>query len=597
MEIKQFGKYAVDHLIGRGGMGTVYQAHSDDPQDINPETGEPLRVALKILSSSQELDSPSDQLSQRFEKEIAALRMLNHPNIVHILGFGVQDNQMYYAMELVEGPSLFELLRNGRRFSCDQTLAIAKQLTSAINAAHAHGVIHRDIKPGNILLAKDDETAPIVKLTDFGVARVFNSQPMTSIGNILGTIQYMAPEQAQGLPVGPQADLYSIGAVLYALLSGHPPFSGRTVPEILRQHASETIPPIVIDGRLLKPEFWSVLEQLLKNKTSERIPTALALLKRLDNIEWDADGDSSFSSATNILGNRNGADKSSASETTISLRTLDEKNLRLLKKGLQTKSEPSRNGAQTAALNNKNTYTDINREKKPTINWLAWASAAFWTIVFIAFVFWLVWFMRPLTAYEAYCRIQMNPALTSETRSTLIDRFLVEYPQDPHCKQVKLWKEELEVDKFERRMTARMTGKLLTDNDNLLERQYLRALKVSEISLEQGIEQFKAISDFYEMPEFAIKMPRDDFKKRICLRCVVRKLARLQEKIDLEGPEIEKRIKSRLEESKRLQEIGDYQTAERILNSIVILYSDQQFKNQVQAANKALQEIKEKRKR
>ena len=185
MEIEWLGPYQIVGKLGRGGMGTVYEA-------VHRETGEP--AAVKLLSAAL---AREEGFRSRFEAEIETLRKLRHPNIVRLFGFGEQEGELFYAMELVNGNSLEEELRGGRAFDWREVTRIGIETCRALRHAHDRGVIHRDIKPGNLLLTADGR----VKLSDFGIARLFGHTRLTSAGNILGTAEYMSPEQAEGKPV------------------------------------------------------------------------------------------------------------------------------------------------------------------------------------------------------------------------------------------------------------------------------------------------------------------------------------------------------------------------------------------------------------
>ncbi|MGW8257522.1 MAG: serine/threonine protein kinase, partial [Thermoguttaceae bacterium] len=182
MQIERLGPYRITGKLGRGGMGTVYQA-------VNLQTGEP--AAIKLLSAAL---AREEGFRERFEAEIETLKKLNHPGIVRLFGFGEQDDQLFYAMELIKGNSLEEELSRGRRFDWREVVRLAIDICRALRHAHDRGVIHRDIKPGNLLLADDAQ----IKLSDFGIAKLFGNTRLTSAGSVLGTAEYMAPEQAAG---------------------------------------------------------------------------------------------------------------------------------------------------------------------------------------------------------------------------------------------------------------------------------------------------------------------------------------------------------------------------------------------------------------
>lgn len=270
MAIDRLGPYRIERLIGRGGMGVVYAA-------THTESSE--RVAVKVLSSVLAADP---RFRSRFTTEIETLKKLHHPHIVRLLGYGEDEGHVFYSMELVEGQNLQEELRAGRRFHWREVARMGVQICQALKHAHDHGVIHRDLKPANLLLTDDE----IVKLTDFGIARLFGASQHTTEGSVLGTADYMAPEQADNRPVTARTDLYSLGGVFYALLTGRPPFPGKTVLEVLERLRHEE-PPLV---RQLAPEvpeeFEQIVRELLQKDPTKRVATPQILAKRLKSMDF-----------------------------------------------------------------------------------------------------------------------------------------------------------------------------------------------------------------------------------------------------------------------------------------------------------------------
>jgi serine/threonine protein kinase len=197
MQLTQLGPYVIGKPLGKGGMGSVYAAS-------DPQTGQ--RVAIKALSPQL---ATAEGFRERFEAEIESLKTLRHDGIVRLYGYGEQNGVLFYAMELVDGISLEDELKAGRRFNWREVTSIAIQLSLALKHAHDHGIVHRDIKPANILLTEDER----VKLADFGIARLFGTTSLTTAGGVLGTADYMSPEQADGRPVTARCDQYSLGGV------------------------------------------------------------------------------------------------------------------------------------------------------------------------------------------------------------------------------------------------------------------------------------------------------------------------------------------------------------------------------------------------
>ncbi|MBA4861554.1 serine/threonine protein kinase [Streptomyces sp. PSKA54] len=248
-------RYRLHSPIGRGGMGEVWRATDE-------VLGRP--VAVKLLLS-QESDPSA---TARFRLEAQTSARLSHPHVVGVFDFGAWDGRFYLVMELVEGGSLAQETSGGARLAPERVAAIAEQAAAGLAAAHREGVVHRDIKPGNLLLAADGT----VKLGDFGIARFLDdpAAALTSTGQIVGTGLYLAPERALGQQAGPASDVYSLGCVLYQLLSGQPPFVADTATALLYQHVDA---PPVPPGRLgvaVPPAFENYLLGLLAKRPEER---------------------------------------------------------------------------------------------------------------------------------------------------------------------------------------------------------------------------------------------------------------------------------------------------------------------------------------
>jgi serine/threonine protein kinase/tetratricopeptide (TPR) repeat protein len=227
MHRERIGKYTIVGELGRGTMGEVYKAH--DPV-LNRF------VALKTLPARL---GPDNETLQRFQREAQAAALLNHPNIVTVHDFGEEDGLLYMAMELLEGIDLREAIDGGLLKTLDEKMNVMDSTLAALDYAHAKGVVHRDIKPANIHLGK----SRVVKIMDFGLARVSTSE-MTQEGIVLGTPNYMSPEQALGDKVDGRSDIFSTGAVLYELLTGHKPFEADTTPSVLFQVVHKQPPPV-----------------------------------------------------------------------------------------------------------------------------------------------------------------------------------------------------------------------------------------------------------------------------------------------------------------------------------------------------------------
>jgi eukaryotic-like serine/threonine-protein kinase len=272
MEPAQLGPYSIGARLGRGGMGAVYEA-------VDSSTG--ATVAVKVLAAHL-ADDPG--LKARFRAEIDTLKSLRHPGIVQLLAFGEEGDQPYFAMELVRGKTIEQQLRGGHRFTWQETVATGLAVTKALKVAHDHGIVHRDLKPSNILLADGVPIGEGVKLADFGIAKLFGGAAHTAHGNIVGTAEYMAPEQAAGQGVDHRADLYALGLVMYAMLAGRPPFRGGQVTEVIEKQRHTPAPRVAAAVPAVPPELDTLIDRLLQKDPAARPGSALALARLLTAI-------------------------------------------------------------------------------------------------------------------------------------------------------------------------------------------------------------------------------------------------------------------------------------------------------------------------
>ena len=269
MHPEQVGPWRIERRLGTGGMGNVY---------LGTHTQSSEQAAIKVLPASI---AREEGFSERFGREIQALRQLSNRHIVAFFQNGVcEDGTLFYAMEYVDGPTLTAEIQSRKRLPWREVLSLALQAATALKAAHDAGVIHRDLKPSNLMLTRDR----VLKLADFGVASLFASSRLTQAGSVIGTAEYMSPEQARGQRATPRSDLYSLGAVLYAMLTGRPPFSGATTGEILQKHQYSQFdrPGLYVPAipRLLE----ELVCQLLEKDPAKRPPDALVVMRRLEQI-------------------------------------------------------------------------------------------------------------------------------------------------------------------------------------------------------------------------------------------------------------------------------------------------------------------------
>jgi serine/threonine-protein kinase len=280
----KIGKYDVEERVGEGAMGVVYRA-------LDPILKR--RVAIKVMS---EAFAQNDDLRERFLREAQAAGSLQHPNVITIYDFGEVDGHLYIAMEFVEGQDVAELLAHQVPLGIVHKLDIAIGVLQGLAFAHKRGIIHRDIKPANIRVDGDGNA----RIMDFGVAHLASSD-MTRTGVMIGTPSYMAPEQITGGKIGPQTDIFSLGAVLYELLTGTRPFAGGPLQAVMYRVLSEAPLPLEVAAPGLPPRLNEIVMRALAKEPEQRYATALDM-------------------ANDLLAVRNSLDASSSAGT-VSLRT------------------------------------------------------------------------------------------------------------------------------------------------------------------------------------------------------------------------------------------------------------------------------------
>src|SRR5881394_2789865 len=269
------GHYRISESIGAGGMGEVYLA-----TDITAGR----KAALKLLPAR--FTGDADRL-KRFQQEARAVVALNHPNILTVYEIGEDHSTHYIASELIEGETLRQRLMRGR-MELSEAVDVAIQVASALAAAHEAGIVHRDINPGNIMLRPDG----YVKVLDFGIAKLAEQEAPatmpkdealllveTNLGAILGTVPYMSPEQARGAQVDKETDIWSLGVILYEMVTGHQPFVGEAPREVMTSIREKQPPPLTSYSKQSPPELQQIISKALRKDQSERYQSASEMLQ------------------------------------------------------------------------------------------------------------------------------------------------------------------------------------------------------------------------------------------------------------------------------------------------------------------------------
>jgi serine/threonine-protein kinase len=619
MQLDHLGPYKVGRRLGRGGMGTVFEA-------VNSETDQP--AAIKVLNPHL---ADEEGFRERFEIEIETLKKLRHPNIVRLYGFGVQDGHLYYVMELVRGKTLEEELQAGRRFDWRETTQVGIKLCRALKHAHDVGVIHRDLKPANIIVADDGE----VKLTDFGIARLFGNTRLTSDGSLIGTAEYMAPEQAEGKRVTHQADLYSLGCVLFAMLAGRPPFRSKSLPEMLELQRRAEPPPVSRFAPDVPKEMERIIERLLSKSPQDRATNADLLARQLSAMEH---GLSIARQEHTMTGDDpGGLDVSFASARTVPVQPEDPKPPAKPERIPPNKSEipydpnaptrvadaeyfeqpargvtaaydprtvrdessaspspkhegydvavapaPPRNRFVTVEEEERLRQLEARRDRGPVAAQIALLAAS---LVALLGLFW--YFLRPPSANRLYERIQLlaadeNPQRLLEA-SDDVKSFLERFPDDERAPKLQNYQEEIDLLRLERSLASR--SRLATRDQPLLpiERDYLQATSHVAANPDLALVRLRAMLDVYAMPAGS-----DRQRERQILQLTERQILRLNKQTREQAPAYLKIIDRRLAYADEIK--GDNAgEAVRVWQGIVVLYGDKPWAaDRVERARAAL---------
>jgi serine/threonine protein kinase len=263
------GRYRLDARIGSGGMSTVYRAF---------DTTLEREVAIKLMN--REIAAKPDQL-ERFRREARAVAQLSHPHVVGIIDAGEDSSRPYIVFEYVEGETLKQRIRRLGRLPIGEAVAYAIEIARALEAAHARHIVHRDVKPQNVLI--DEEGS--AKVTDFGIARMLDDEEegLTADGRVLGTTDYVSPEQALGHPVTGQSDLYSLGIVLFEMLTGDVPYRGENQVAVAMKHVREPLPDVQVRRPEVSAALAAVVDSATDKELSHRYPDAAAMIADLED--------------------------------------------------------------------------------------------------------------------------------------------------------------------------------------------------------------------------------------------------------------------------------------------------------------------------
>ena len=584
MKLHKFGPYQTEELLGRGGMGTVYRGVHEQTRQV---------VALKVLSF---IHADDDNFRERFGLEIETLKKLRHPHIVELYGYGVQDGHLFYAMELIQGNSLQQELDSGRRFDWRETTQFSVAICQALKHAHDRGVIHRDLKPANLLLTEDNQ----IKLSDFGIAKLFGAHQITADRSVIGTADYMAPEQAEGSQANARSDLYSLGSVMYALTTGKPPFASSTLAKVLSDLRHTEPIPLSRQVPQVPPEFDDIVMHLLQKEPEKRMATALALAKHLRAMEHainrkatveqeptpesaqtkfstQADGQphavpaDSDSADTRSLSPTVEAPQFAPNELSEAAGTVEASSparQSLTRAEILTSDDTEQPVDQFTQVDPNRPMTDDQDETEDSL--LMTVSKISLSVILIALLVVGGWYMlKPANEAQLYERIKAaaqndDPDALIKS-SAQIEAFLDRFPDSPHFAQVKEHQRDIELQRVHRSFEQKTRNTRVAGKMSASARAYLQALQKSRTDQEGAAVQMQAVIDLFS------GMPDKEAQQYVELAKA--DLASLNKQIEQRRKDSLQLLNSRLQDADKLSKT-DPEAAQTIYRAIVILYAD-----------------------
>jgi serine/threonine-protein kinase len=590
MEIEYLGPYRIGRRLGKGGMGSVYEALED-------MTGQ--RVAVKALSPQL---AAADGFRERFEAEIESLKKLQHEGIVRLYGYGEHEGILFYSMELVDGPSLEQEINSGRRFDWQETLSLAIQVCRALKHAHDHGIVHRDIKPANLLLASGGR----VKIADFGIARLFGATQLTNAGGVLGTADYMAPEQADGRPVTEKCDQYSLGCVMYTLLAGRPPFRAKTMPEMLQLQRFAEPEPVRRYAPQAPEQLDRLILQLLSKEPADRFPNVLVLARHMEAMHkaLSRPGQTTAAAAAPAAENGSSDDVTAvyAVDATLAPRDLeleprettdsdvyeaptvaDEGQLAFDPPPLRPTAPSAASAtvtrtATTAPRASRFTTVDDDVRRATSEDQSPRWALALQLAALAAVLGGLAWFgwklTRPASADDVYATVLEHVERNGEDdlRPIADDlaEFLDRFPDDPRAGEVEAYAVELELQRLERKLRAQ--ARLASGADrHPVGDIFSEAMAVEEANPARAATMLRDLLALYPQEGTAAAVLTSE--QRDYLTLARRRLDRLESQLRRDAKELHPVLRDRVMAAERLED-GAPAQALAMYRSIVNLYAD-----------------------
>jgi serine/threonine-protein kinase len=587
MQLEQLGPYRVGRKLGKGGMGSVYEA-------VDVKTGQ--RVAVKALAPQLAM---AEGFRERFEAEIDSLKKLQHEGIVRLLGYGEHEGVLFYSMDLVDGPSLEQEINAGRRFDWNETLSIAIQVCRALKHAHDHGVVHRDIKPANLLLAPGDR----VKIADFGIARLFGATQLTTAGGVLGTADYMSPEQADGRAVTEKCDQYALGCVMYALLAGRPPFRARSMPEMLQLQRFAEPEQVNRYAPQTPEELDRLIRQLLSKEPAERFPNVLVLGRHMEAMQKALSRPAKPSG--NGAAGREGSSRLEATAVFNADATLAPEDLAItpsettdsgvlnaptLADDGQLQLEESAARPASSAMSHVTTVTTKSpapvRESRFTTveeaerlareqqshRW-AMAMQLLLLVATLAGLGWLGWRLtRPATADDLYLtvaeQVENKGVKELDPVADEVTEFLERFPGDSRAEEIRSYAKELELQKLQRqlRVQSRLRGGV---EAHPVVEVFSEAVKLRDSNPSEAAVMLESLLALY--PKDAAGSSNLSDEQRTYLTLAERELAQLRSALDKQAAQQLSVLKERLTAAEKLESTAP-EAAARLYEALIQLY-------------------------
>ena len=512
-------------------MGSVYHGVHSKTKDS---------VAIKVIASNM---AQHQRFRRRFDSEIQTLIKLKHPNIVQLIGFGEEKGLLFYSMEYVDGENLQQQLRREKKIAWERVVDIAIEVCAALKHAHDFGVIHRDLKPANLMINSQGK----VKLTDFGIAKLFGAMESTVEGAVLGTADFMPPEQAEGKPVSVRSDLYSLGSMCYAAIAGRAPFIGKNIPEILFNVRYGTLKPLASLEPTVPKELCELVDELLRREPSMRPPTGLVVGNRLQALRVglamrarerssnktevgnlkemtsiDMNDDSSLMhevksispNESTVAGATHPSQSSSQERTNDSGPSIagpeDNTQLAPSHSAFELVEQPS--GIEHMGKTNFTEVREDDRrrstthftEHEPMSAWMHWLSIGGLITTLIACGFGIFWLSRAPSANRLYQEISVAMDATEDEQLLAIeptaDRFKALYPNDPRLQDVEALLREIESVRSIRQM-QRKANRGGTDQLDAVEQAFLECINAQSIDTVIAQRKLKALATVFSANE------------------------------------------------------------------------------------------------